>query len=325
MSITGLVLRKPAELRDETGRGRSRPRRSLVARIRRDRVLLLMMVPGVLYFVVFQYVAQAGNIIAFENYLPFLGFVQSQWVGFANFSAVFADPAFWAAVWHTLALAVLELIFFTPLPLLLAVLLHSLLSGRLRKFMQSVVFLPHFISWVVAIALIQDVIGPTGVIGSHLGSAAHPFNLIGDGTFFYPVMVGELIWKDCGWATIIFTAALFMIDEGLYEAAAIDGAGPWRRFWHLTLPGLRPVLILVLIMRLGGIFDTGFDQVMMQRLAFGPGVSEVIDTYVFYHATVNGQWSQAAAAGLFKSILAVFLVITANKIAHRLGEQGVYR
>jgi putative aldouronate transport system permease protein len=190
---------------------------------------------------------------------------------------------------------------------------------------QSIVFLPHFISWVVAIALIESVIGSTGVFNGLFGSTGHPaLNVIGQPAWFLPVMVGELVWKDCGWATIIFTAALFQVDEALYEASAIDGAGPWRRFWHITLPGVRPVLILVIIMRLGNVFDTGFDQVMMQRTVFGPGVSEVIDTYVYYHATVNGNWSMAAAAGLVKGAIALLLVIFANKMAHRLGEQGVY-
>ncbi|WP_370072482.1 ABC transporter permease subunit [Streptacidiphilus sp. MAP5-3] len=284
------------------------------------------MVPGVLYFLVFQYGALFGNIVAFENYVPFLGFAQSQWVGLANFATLFGDPSFWQALINTVELAGLQLVFFVPVPLALALLLHSVLRGWVRKAVTSVVFLPHFLSWVVAIALFQQVLGPTGLLGGALsGGGSHLVNVFADPSLFKPLMIGELIWKDCGWATVIFTAALFQVNESLYESSAIDGAGPWRRFWHITLPGIRPVLILVLVMRVGDILTVGFDQVMMQRDGFGSQVSEVLDTYVYFHATVNGDWSVAAAAGLFKGVVGLVLVVCANKVAHRLGEEGVYR
>lgn len=298
----------------------------LLRRIRRDKALIAMMVPGVLYFLVFQYGALAMNVIAFEHYIPFIGIVHSDGVGLANFSTLFSDPAFWHTLWTTISLALLQLVFYIPVPLAVALLLHSLLSGPIRQFVQSVVLLPHFVSWVIAIALIQEMVGPTGVLQGLLsGGGSHVVNLFTDPALFKPVMVGELIWKDCGWATVIFTAALFQVDEQLYESAAMDGAGPWRRFWHVTLPGVRPVVIVVVVMRLGQALSTGFDQVLIQRDSFGQKTAEVLDTYVYYHATVNGDWSVAAAAGLFKGLVALALVIAANKIAHRLGEQGVYK
>ncbi|MEU6463731.1 ABC transporter permease subunit [Streptomyces sp. NPDC046976] len=319
----------PAERPDAPPEAPTAPTRHTVSRwqrVRRDRVLLLMMVPGVLYFVIFQYGALAMNVIAFQRYIPFLGMSHSPWAGISNFQTLFGDPGFWRAVWHTVSLALFQLVFFVPVPLAVALLLHSVLSGPVRKFVQSVVFLPHFVSWVVAIALIQQMVGPTGVLTNLLsGGGDHVVNLFTDPSLFQPMMVAELIWKDCGWATVIFTAALFQVDEQLYESAAMDGAGPWRRFWHVTLPGVRPVVVLVLIMRLGSVFSVGFDQVLLQRDSFGQRVSEVIDTYVYYHATVNGDWSVAAAAGLFKGVVALVLVVAANKVAHRLGEQGVYR
>lgn len=296
-------------------------------RWRRDRALLLMMVPGVVYFLVFQYYAMAGNVIAFEDYVPYVGVVHSQFTGLANFLTLFADPAFWSATANTVELAALQLVFFVPVPLLLALLLHSLLSGRVRKFVQSVVFLPHFVSWVIVIALVQEIIGSGGVVNNLIsGSSGHPaLTIFGDPSWFKPIMIGEVIWKDCGWATIIFTAALFQVDEQLYESAAMDGAGPWRRFWHVTLPGVRPVLVLVLIMRIGTVLTVGFDQVMQQRDLFGHQVAEVLDTYVFFHATVDNDWSTAAAAGLFKGVVGLALVMAANKVAHKLGEAGVYQ
>jgi putative aldouronate transport system permease protein len=146
-----------------------------------------------------------------------------------------------------------------------------------------------------------------------------------DPTLFKPMMIIELIWKDCGWGTIIFLAALSMVDEQLLEASALDGAGSTRRLWHVTLPALRPVIVLLLIMRVGDIFNVGFDQVLNQRNSFGPQASEVLDTYVYYHGLGDGNWSMGAVAGIFKGLIGLVLVLAANKVAHLLGEQGVYQ
>ncbi|MEU3985997.1 ABC transporter permease subunit [Streptomyces sp. NPDC026672] len=283
------------------------------------------MVPGVLYFVVFQYGALIGNVIAFKDYVPFVGINASAWVGFSNFGRLFADPSFWHALVNTLSLSALQLVFFFPVPLALALLLHSLVSRRARTFVQSVLYLPHFISWVIAVALFQQLLGSTGVLNGVLGDGTHVVDLMSDPDLFKPMMIVELIWKDCGWGTIIFLAALGMVDDQLYEASALDGAGPWRRLWHVTLPSLRPVIVLLLIMRLGDIFNVGFDQVLNQRSSFGPQVSEVLDTFVYYHGVSQGDWSLGAAAGIFKGLIGLLLVLGANKVAHMLGEQGVYQ
>ncbi|MEU2433865.1 ABC transporter permease subunit [Streptomyces sp. NPDC007861] len=298
----------------------------LLRRLRRDRALLLLMVPGVTYFLLFHYLAVFGNVIAFKDYVPFVGVVESPWVGFANFQVLFQDPGFWHAAWNTVVLSVLQIVFFFPLPLALAMLLHSLTRTRIRKFVQSVVYLPHFISWVVVVALFLQVLGTDGPLNGLLGDdGRHAVDIFGNPDAFEPLMVAELIWKDCGWGTIIFLAALHTVDDGLYEAAAIDGAGPWRRFWHVTLPAIRPVLVLLLILRLGDVLTVGFEQILLQRTAFGPETAEVIDTFVYFHGVVEGGWGFAAAAALFKGVVGAVLVFSANKIAHRLGEQGVYR
>ncbi|MHA6758446.1 ABC transporter permease [Streptacidiphilus sp. PAMC 29251] len=283
------------------------------------------MVPGVLYFLVFQYGALLGNVIAFKDYIPFVGINNSAWVGFANFTQLFADPAFWHALVNTLSLSALQLVFFFPVPLAMALLLHSLTRARARKFVQSMIYLPHFVSWVIAVALFQQLLGATGVVHGVMGNSTHLTNVMSDPALFKPMMVLELIWKDCGWGTIIFLAALNMVDEQLLEAAALDGAGWKRRMWHVTLPSLRPVIVLLLIMRVGDIFNVGFDQVLNQRNSFGPQVSEVLDTFVYYHGVSDGNWSIGAAAGIFKGLIGLLLVITANKVAHILGEQGVYQ
>ena len=303
------------------------PRASRWTRIKRDRVLLLMMLPGVLYFGIFQYIAQLGNIIAFKDYVPFIGIKDSAWVGFQQFTVLFQDDAFWKAFWNSLELAGLQLVFFFPAPLALALLLHSLTRQWVRKLVVSFVYLPHFISWVIVGGLFIEVLGPNGMANGLLSSDTHHHvvNLFTDPSMFKPMMIVELIWKDCGWGTIIFLAALYQVDDNLYEAASLDGAGWARRHWHVTLPSIRPVIVLLLILRVGDILSVGFDQVMQVRDQFGPAASEVIDTYIYYHGVQNGNFSVAAVAGLFKGVVALVLVLSANKIAHKLGEQGVYQ
>ncbi|MFF2930142.1 ABC transporter permease [Streptomyces mirabilis] len=284
------------------------------------------MLPGLAYFLVFHYGALLGNIIAFKDYVPFDGVWGSRWVGLDNFRRMFEDGEFWDAVLNTLWIAVLQIVFYFPVPLALALLLHSLTRSSIRRFVQSVAYLPHFISWVIVVALFQQVLGDTGMVNSYLGDAGlHTVDIIGNPDAFKPLVVAQVIWKDAGWGTIIFLAALSQVDEQQYEAAAIDGAGPWRRFWHVTLPAIRAVIVLLLIMRLGDILSVGFEQMLLQRDAVGPQAAEIIDTFVYYQGIVGGDYGFAAAAGLFKGVVGALLVYAANKVAHRLGEQGVYR
>ncbi|WP_097227300.1 sugar ABC transporter permease [Streptomyces sp. OV198] len=284
------------------------------------------MLPGLAYFLVFHYGALLGNVIAFKDYVPFDGVWDSRWVGLDNFRRMFEDGEFWDAVLNTLWIAVLQIVFYFPVPLALALLLHSLTRSSIRRFVQSVAYLPHFISWVIVVALFQQVLGDTGMVNSYLGDAGlHTVDIIGNPDAFKPLVVAQVIWKDAGWGTIIFLAALSQVDEQQYEAAAIDGAGPWRRFWHVTLPAIRAVIVLLLIMRLGDILSVGFEQMLLQRDAVGPQAAEIIDTFVYYQGIVGGDYGFAAAAGLFKGVVGALLVYAANKVAHRLGEQGVYR
>ncbi|MET7890260.1 ABC transporter permease [Streptomyces mirabilis] len=284
------------------------------------------MLPGLAYFLVFHYGALLGNVIAFKDYVPFDGVWGSRWVGLDNFRRMFEDGEFWDAVLNTLWIAVLQIVFYFPVPLALALLLHSLTRSSIRRFVQSVAYLPHFISWVIVVALFQQVLGDTGMVNSYLGDAGlHTVDIIGNPDAFKPLVVAQVIWKDAGWGTIIFLAALSQVDEQQYEAAAVDGAGPWRRFWHVTLPAIRAVIVLLLIMRLGDILSVGFEQMLLQRDAVGPQAAEIIDTFVYYQGIVGGDYGFAAAAGLFKGVVGALLVYAANKVAHRLGEQGVYR
>ncbi|CAM5390295.1 polysaccharide ABC transporter ATP-binding protein [Streptomyces spiroverticillatus] len=287
--------------------------------------MLALMVPGLAFFLVFFYVPMLGNVIAFQDYQPFIGFQDSPFVGFANLQELFADPAFWEAVRNTLVFALLQLLLFFPAPLALALLVNSLISGRTRRFVQSIVYLPHFISWVLVVALFQQVLGGAGLLNNFLREhGMQPWDLMTNPDTFPLLITGQAIWKDVGWGMIIYLAALASVDQSLYESAAVDGAGRWRRMWHITLPAVRSVTILLLVLRLGDILSVGFEQFLLQRDAVGARAAEVLDTYVFYHGVVYGDWGIGAAAGLVKGVVGALMIWGANKVAHAFGEQGVY-
>lgn len=288
--------------------------------------MLVLMVPGALCLLLFFYVPILGNVIAFQDYQPYLKIWEAPAVGLQNFVDLFSDEGFGLALRNTLVLAAVQLVFFFPVPIVLALVVDSLMSPRLRKVFQSIVYLPHFLSWVLVIALFQQVLGGAGLINQYLlqhGMDAIPFMTNPD--TFPLLIVVETAWKDAGWGMIIFLAALASVDNSHYESAAMDGAGPWRRMWHITLPGMRPVIVLLLILNLGSILTVGFEQFILQRSAVGPEASEVLDTFTYYSGVVDGNWSMGAAAGLAKGVVGTILILIANKVAHLLGEDGIYR
>jgi putative aldouronate transport system permease protein len=314
-----------APLRQSASPRPVRSRSGRLARFKRDRTLLLLCVPGVLYFVLFFYIPLSGNVIAFKNYQPFLGVGGSDWVGLDNFSNLMSDSMFWTALWNTLQITVIQLVLYFPAPIALALLLNSLIGQRVKRLVQTVVYLPHFLSWVVVVAMFQQVIGGAGSV-THLliSHGVNIGNVMSDPHTFKLLVTAQAIWKDCGWGTIIFLAAMGSVDVNQYEAAAIDGAGWQRRIWHVTLPAIRPVILMLLILRLGDILSVGFEQIILQRDAVGEHASEVLDTYVYNHGIINGDWGMSTAAGLLKGVLGTVLIVAANKLAHRFGEQGVY-
>jgi putative aldouronate transport system permease protein len=249
----------------------------------------------------------------------------SEWIGFGNFEDLFRDAAFWDSVRNTLTITLFQLVFFFPLPIILAILLNSVSSAKLRSFIQSVVYLPHFFSWVLVITFFVQMLGGAGLLAQEMREhGLEPWSVMTNTDTFIILVTAEAVWKDVGWGTIVFLAALSAIDPTLYEAAASDGAGRARRLWHVTLPGLRPVIVLLLILRLGDALSVGFEQYLLQREAVGRQAAEVLDTFVYYQAIVPQQWGLGAAAGLFKAVIGLILILTANKVAHRFGEQGVY-
>ncbi|MCY0930707.1 ABC transporter permease subunit [Streptomyces sp. H27-H1] len=301
-------------------------------RLRRDRTLILMTLPVIALLLLFNYVPLLGNVVAFQDYDPYVSsngitaIFHSPWAGVEQFSRMVDDPLFWSATKNTLVLFALQLVLFFPIPIALALLINSVVRPRVRAVAQAIMYLPHFFSWVLVVTVFQQVFGGAGIIAQTLQDHGWSgFDLMTNADLFKYLVTAQAVWKDAGWGIIVFLAALAAVSTDLYEAAAMDGAGRWRRMWHVTLPALRPVIALLLVLRVGDALSVGFEQFLLQRDAVGLGASEVLDTYVWNMGIQNGDFSYAAAVGLAKGLIGVCLVLGANKFAHLLGEQGVYK
>jgi putative aldouronate transport system permease protein len=296
-------------------------------RLTRDQVLILALgLPGGLALVLFHYLPLLGNVIAFQDYQPYLGITEAPFVGFSNFSFLWdGNPDFLNALWNTIILTIIQTVLVFPIPLGLALLLNSLAGERLKRILQSILYLPHFLSWVIVVALFQQMLGNAGMLNTFLVQHDWPIvQVIGVPELFKALLTSQAIWKDAGWGTIIFLAAISRIDQEQYEAAAVDGASATQRMFNITLPALKGLFILLLILRLGSSLSVGFEQIILQQGPVGLRASEVLDTWVYNYGILGGNWGVSAAAGLVKGLVGVLLVVGANKLAHAFGERGVY-
>ncbi|GAB3659453.1 ABC transporter permease [Glycomyces tarimensis] len=296
-------------------------------RLRQDWPLLVLTLPALVQLSVFFYWPSSWNIIAFMDYSAYRPFWDNPFVGLAWFERLFSDPLFLPALGNTLKFALAQLMFVFPLSIALALLMHSVVSTKVRSVFQSVVYLPYFFSWVLVVTVFIQMLGSDGLVSNWLlGLGGDRLDFTTDSGSFIFLAWMQWAWKDAGWGMIIFLAALASINPSLYEAAAVDGASRWKRMWHITLPGIRPVIVLLLILQLGGILTVGFEQYQLQRDAVGHQATEVLDTFVYYRSIIGSQGeSFGTAAGLFKGAIGLVLILIANNIAHRLGEQGIYQ
>ncbi len=298
---------------------------SVWRRIWLSRGVYLFILPGLLWFILFHYLPILGNVIAFKDYSIFTGIRNSPWVGLENFRDIFADPGFELALRNTLVIEILQLVFAFPAPLALALLLISLISEPIKRTIQSIVYLPYFLSWVIVVSMWQQVFGGTGFLNSVLANQdLGTVNIMGNPDLFKPLVVLQSIWKEVGWGTIIFLAALTKIDIALYEAAVIDGDNGRRRLVNITLPGIRSVIVLLLFLRLGSMFSVGLEQYFLQRQNVGADAAEVLDTFVYFRGIANGDWSFAAAVGITRSLVSALLIFASNWLAKRFFDEGVF-
>ncbi|MEU5873254.1 ABC transporter permease subunit [Glycomyces sp. NPDC047369] len=313
------------------GRAAQRPRisrkRTVGQRLRHDWPLLLMTLPAMAQLAVFFYWPSSWNIIAFMDYKTYRPFWENQFVGLDWFGRLFDNPYFLPALLNTLKYSFANLLFLFPLSIALALIMHSVVSTKVRSLFQSIVYLPYFFSWVLVVTVFVQVLGSDGLVSNWLlGFGGERLDIMSDPDTFTFLAWLQWSWKDAGWGMIIFLAALASINPSLYEAAAVDGANRWRRMWHITLPGIRPVIVLLLILHIGGILNVGFEQYQLQRDAVGFQTTEVLDTFVYYRSVIGTEGpSFGTAAGLFKGVIGLILVLVANNVAHRLGEQGIYQ
>ncbi|WP_285814561.1 sugar ABC transporter permease [Microbacterium sp. Marseille-Q6648] len=292
----------------------------------RHKALYLMALPGIAYFIVFKYVPMGGLVIAFQDYSPFRGIAGSPWVGFEHFIRFFTEDTFLLLLGNTMTISLLLLIFAFPIPIILALLLNEVRTKLFQRSVQTVIYLPHFMSWVIVVSLFYVLFTTDGGGINNLleewGLGPIPF--LTDPAWLRPMYVAQEIWKTAGWGTIIYLAAMTAVDLQLYEAAEIDGAGRWRQTWHITLPAIRPTIIVMFILAIGDFLELGFEHMFLVLNSLNRHVGEIFDTYVYTAGIQNGQLSYAAAVGMFKGVVGLILVVAANKLAKKLGEEGVY-
>lgn len=288
--------------------------------------LYFMLIPGALYFLIFKYAPMIGVVIAFQQYSPFSGIMDSQWVGFLHFKNFFMGTDFGMLLKNTLGISLLSLIFYFPAPIILALLLNEIRSQKYKRTIQTFVYIPHFISWVIVASLTYTLMNINdGIINQIIQEiTGKTVNFLGLPQYFKGLIIGQSIWKETGYGTIIFLAALAGVDMELYEAARVDGAGRWRLMWHITLPAIKGTIIIMLILRVGSILNTGYEQIYLMRNSLNVSAAEVFDTYIYQKGITNAQYSYSTAAGLFKSIVGMIMVLGANWTAKKSGESGIY-
>lgn len=301
-------------------------RNTLIGKVLRDKYLLLLLLPGLAYFIIFKYVPMWGVLLAFKNYQPYVGFFKSEWVGLDNFKQFFQDPVFFRLIRNTLLLGLYDMVFFFPAPIILAVLLNEVRKSFYKRFIQSLIYIPHFISMVIVASISYLLLTTEGGVINELMLKlfGYKIDFLTSENWFRPLIITQSIWKEMGWGTIIFLAALAGVDQEQYEAAIVDGANRFRQLWHITLPAIQGTIIIVLILRMGHFMDRGFEQVLLMINPLNRPVAEVFDTYVYTAGIVQGAFSYSAAVGLFKAIIGVILVFSTNYLAKRAGHSGIF-
>ncbi|GLX66995.1 ABC transporter permease [Paenibacillus glycanilyticus] len=294
--------------------------------------LQLMVIPGVLLVVLFSYVPMWGVLMSFQNYNLFTGFLDSQWVGMKHFDMFVHSSDFYRVMRNTLSISLLKLMFGFPAPIVLALLLNELKGFRFKRFVQTVSYLPHFMSWVIVSSFVISMLsvdnGSFNIFLMKLGIIHEPVNWLSTSQYFWGILVSSSVWKDVGFGAIVYLAAIAGIDPHLYEASAMDGAGRLRQIVSITIPSITPIIIIFLILNIGGILNAGFDDILNltnngANTLLRP-VSDVIDTYVYRVGILGQRYSYATAVGLFKSAISVVLLVLANLLARRMGRSSLW-
>ena len=289
--------------------------------------LYFLILPGIIYFIMFRYIPMGGLIIAFKEYSPFKGIWASPWVGLEQFRKFFGTADFTRLLYNTLGISLLQLFLYFPAPIILSLFLNEVRHSGYKRVVQTLVYVPHFVSWVIVASLTYQLFNVTDGVMNVIYkaiSSGQTFDILSQASTFWGLIVGQDIWRETGYGTIVFLAALSSVDQELYEAARVDGAGRWRLMWHITLPAIRGTIIMMLILRVGGILNTGYEQIFLMRNDLNIARAEVFDTYIYTKGIRSGQYSFSTAAGMFKSIVGMIMVLLSDRVAKAFGESGLY-
>ncbi|MCR2813820.1 ABC transporter permease subunit [Microbacterium sp. zg.Y1090] len=313
-----------SEEEEQRERGGGEPTRTPTHRVtwrkalKRDWRLYSLLLLPLLFLLIFRYLPMAGNVIAFRRFRPGGSMFGDEWVGLRYFELFISDPTFWRAFWNTLMLGGLSLVIVFPLPIVLALMFNELRSRRFKRIAQSISYLPHFMSIVIVAGMVLQLTALRGSINQGieaLGGGAIPFMQLPQ--WFPTIYVTSEIWQTVGWGTILYLAALTTIDPQLYEAARIDGASRWRQIWHVTLPGIRPTMIVLLILNIGTFMAVGFEKILLLYNPLLYPTADVIATYLYRVGIISSNFSYATAIGLFEAVIGLTLILTANAISRR--------
>ena len=297
------------------------------AEIKRQKVLLIWAGIITLYGVIFYYLPLAGWAMAFQNYKPKDGILHSQFIGLEKFKMLFSDATFLRVIRNTLAMGVINLVVTFVTAIAFAILLNEVRNRGGKKVVQTISYLPHFLSWIVVTGILHDMLSGTGIINELLVNAhliTQPINFFAHEKYFWPIVAFANVWKETGWNAIIYLAAITSIDPSLYEAAAIDGAGRWGKIKYVTLPGIKSTIIILLLMNVGNVLNAGFEIQYLLGNGLIQKVSQTIDIYVLKWGISQGDYSLGTAAGIFKSAVSIILILIANQIAKRNGEERLF-
>lgn len=293
-----------------------------------QKALFIMIIPCMVYTFIFCYWPLRGWIMAFQNFKPAKGYLNSQFVGLYQFSFLFESPEFWLAIRNTLAMSIINMVLGFLFAITFALLLNEIRSAKFRKLTQTVSYLPHFLSWVIVCSLISNILSSSdGALNNVLmamGIIDKPVVWLGEKHLFWWVSGFSNVWKEMGWDSIIYIAAISGIDAALYEAAEIDGANRYRKMWHITLPSIRSTIVVIMVLKLGWILNAGFEIPYLLGGGLVQDVSQTIDVYVVRFGMRIGNYSLATAAGMFKSVVSIVLVMGTNFLANRLGEDNLF-
>ncbi|HOJ09268.1 MAG TPA: ABC transporter permease subunit [Clostridiales bacterium] len=284
----------------------------------RDLPIYGLLLPGVILLIIFHYLPLFGIVIAFQDFVPFKGVIASKWVGFRNFAYFLTDENFWLVMKNTLEINIMQIIFGFPVPILFALFLNELWSNRFKKTVQTISYLPHFISWVVAASIVTSILSPsTGIVNQFLKNVfgIQPIHFLAMPKYFRPIIIISSIWKEFGMNAVYYMAALSSIDLQLYEASRIDGAGKLRQTWHITLPGIKNITIVLLVLQVGSLVTIGFERIFLLYNPLVYEVGDVISTYTYRIGIEQARYSLTAAIGFTQSFVNFILVYLTNRLA----------